>query len=100
MDLAIILAIIKEYIWLPLPFVLFWGFWESWIYYINNKYSAGLNWVILEINIPEQIEVTPKAMEQVMAGLHGIYKSQNLIEKYIQGKCHRDYTIRLFGGQR
>ncbi|PIP17188.1 MAG: hypothetical protein COX44_01240 [Candidatus Portnoybacteria bacterium CG23_combo_of_CG06-09_8_20_14_all_37_13] len=97
MDLVTILAIIKEYIWLPLPFVLFWGFWESWIYYINNKYSAGLNWVILEINIPEQIEVTPKAMEQVMAGLHGIYKSQNLIEKYIQGIVPRFLSLEIVG---
>jgi len=97
MDLATISAIIKEYIWIPLPFVLFWGFWESWVYYINNKYLAGLDWVILEINIPEQVEVTPKAMEQVMAGLHGIYKGPNLIEKYIQGMVPRFFSLEIVG---
>lgn len=97
MDLATISAIIKEYIWIPLPFVLFWAFWQTWMYYINNKYLAGLDWVLLEINIPEQVEVTPKAMEQVMTGLHGIYKGPNLLEKYIQGMLPRFFSLEIVG---
>ncbi|MFH1392433.1 MAG: hypothetical protein ABIG90_02000 [bacterium] len=97
MDLAIISATIKEYVWVPMPFVLFWAFWQTWMYYINNKYLAERNWVLLEINIPEQVEVTPKAMEQVITGLHGIYKGPNLMEKYIQGMLPRFFSLEIVG---
>jgi len=45
-----------------------------------------MEYLVLEIRPPQIIERTPQAMEQVFAGLHGIYSKAKPHEKYLQGK--------------
>lgn len=45
----------------------------------------ALEWTLLEIRLPQIVERTPLAMEQVLTGLHGIYKKPKLPRKYFRG---------------
>jgi len=59
--------------WVYLPIFLFYMAYQSLQNYTNLKYRLGLEWVLLEIKIPKEVRKSPKAMEQVFAGLHGVY---------------------------
>ena len=41
--------------------------------YTNLKYRLSLEWTLLEIKVPKETHKSPKAMEQIFAGLHGVY---------------------------
>jgi len=91
------LATIFSFWWIPTVLILFWLFWKLWMYYINNTYASSLEWTLLEIRIPERVKVTPKAMEQVVSGLHGAYKGGNLIDRYIQGYLPHYFSLEIVG---
>lgn len=58
----------------------------------------GLKWVLLEIQIPKEVRKSPKAMEQVFAGLHGIYsKSLDFKDKFFGGKNPEYYSFEMVG---
>ena len=66
-------------------------FFESWMYYIQRVYWGKLDWVILEVRPPRDIESTPKAMEQVFAGLWGSFGTVSTkYQKYFLGMM-QDY---------
>ena len=91
------LLIILSYWWIPILLIMLKIFWDFWVYYIQNNYLANLEWVLLEIHLPEQVKTTPKAMEQLMAGLHGAYKGPNLQEKYIKGMLLNYFSLEIVG---
>lgn len=41
--------------------------------YTNLKYRLSLDWTLLEIRVPKETHKSPKAMEQIFVGLHGVY---------------------------
>ena len=75
-----------------MPLALIFVAWEFWIYYVYINYLRGQKWVLLEAKIPQGIEKTPKAMEQVFAACYGIYSfGLRTMEKYWQGKIKEDF---------
>ena len=56
-----------------MPLLFFYIAYFSLLNYTNLKYRLSLEWVVLEILIPKEVRKSPKAMEQVFAGLHGVY---------------------------
>lgn len=66
--------------------------------YTNLKYRLGLKWILLEIKIPKEIRKSPKAMEQVFAGLHGVYsKPLDFKDTFFAGKIPDYYSFEMVG---
>lgn len=84
--------------WIWMPFVLPVVFFYSWMYYIQRLYWRSLDWVVLEIKPPREIERTPKTMEQVFAGLWGSFGTiSTKYEKYIKGKLQDYFSFEIVG---
>lgn len=89
-----ILSIIPLFIVAIFLLVLFVALWKLFIGY---RYAASLKWTILEIQVPIEVGVTPKAMEQVMAGIHGMVKAPTKIEKYLEGFVPHKFSLEIVG---
>src|SRR3989344_4110259 len=78
--------------WLVIPLALMFIFWDFWLYYVYISYIRKQKWVVLEIKVPQGIEKTPKAMEQVFAAVYQIYSfGLKPVEKYWDGKLREDF---------
>jgi len=83
--------------WLWLPPFLVVIFIELWVKYLKDKAAKKIVWLLLEVKIPRIIEKTPKAMEQIFAGLHGILTSIKFLDKYWKGKVQEWFSFEIVG---
>lgn len=51
----------------------------------------------MEVRIPRTIEKTPKAMELIFSGLHGIATSVKFLDKYWKGKVQEWFSLEMAG---
>lgn len=86
-----------EYWWILTPVALFFIFRGLFLDYVQTKYLKSINWVLLEIKIPKEVVKTPKAMEQVFAGLHGTESSPNFAEKWFKGEVPDWFSLEIIG---
>lgn len=91
------LNIILEYWWIIAPVALFFILRELWLDYVRTKYIDSLKWTILEVKIPKEVQKTPKAMEQIFAGLLGIDKTPNFVEKWFKGQLNGWFSLEIIG---
>lgn len=63
----------------------------------NNKFLAGIEYNLLTISVPADSEKSPKSMEQVLAGFHGIYSPPNWSEFWIKGEQQAQISLELVG---
>jgi len=64
----------------------------------RNRFVESIKWVMLEINIPQNIEKTPKAMEQVFTEMIATYSfGFNSIGKYIEGRVESWLSFEMVG---
>ncbi|MDP1629617.1 MAG: hypothetical protein Q8L57_03290, partial [bacterium] len=84
--------------WLYLPPVLFFISADLWVLYLKIKTISKIKWQLLEIKIPKDIQKTPKAMEQVFSGLHGIHVWMfTFADKYLKGKIQEWFSFEIVG---
>jgi len=93
---AAVFVLDSSWIWLPVFFAFI--FFESWMYYIQRHYWSSLDWMILEVKPPREMELTPKNMEQVFAGLWGNFGTVSTKwDKYFKGMLQDYYSFELVG---
>jgi hypothetical protein len=99
--LLIVAKIIWEgfrlYWWIVLPPALYFIFIDLWLFYVQSRYIKNISWITLEINVPKEVMKTPKAMEQIFAGLSVIQSGANFIEKWWKGKVQEWISFEIFG---
>src|SRR4030042_3557792 len=84
--------------WIWLPIVLAVAFFETWMYYIRRVYWQGIDWKLLEIRPPRDVERTPKIMEQVIAGFWGIFGTvATKYHKYFKGVMQDYLSLEIVG---
>lgn len=92
------LGLFFDTMWLWMPFVLSVAFFASWMYYIRRLYWRNLEWIILEVKPPKEIDKTPKNMEQIFAGLWGSFGTVGTkYQKYIQGFLQDYFSFEIVG---
>lgn len=91
------LKIFLEYWWFIPPVALFFIFRGLQLDYVRTKYINSLKWILLEIKIPKEVVKTPKAMEQVFAGLHGTEGTPNFVEKWFKGEVPDWFSLEIIG---
>lgn len=81
-----------------MPVLLLLGFYYAWLEYIQTEYFNSLNWTLLHIKPPPDVDRSPKAAEQIFAGLHGIFvKPVSWKEKLFKGKIPDWFSIEIVG---
>lgn len=84
--------------WIWLPIILAVIFFKSWMYYIQRFHWLKLDWMLLEVKPPKEVESSPKNMEQIFAGLWGAIGTVGYkYEKYIKGVSQDYFTVELIG---
>lgn len=72
-------------------------FLELWVKYLKKKAAKKINWLLLEIKTPRDIMKTPKAMEQMFSGLHGVLTKIKFLDKYWKGKVQEWFSLEIAG---
>jgi hypothetical protein len=79
------------------PPVFYYLFKLIWMDFVQNNFLGSLQWVMLEIVPPKNIEKTPQPMESIYNGLAGVYKGLNAKELYIDGALTLSFSLELVG---
>lgn len=82
-------------IWLPVA--LFLIFKSTWVGYVRAAFMAKQKWVLLEVKIPREQAKSPKAMESILAGIHGTNRGGNMKERYWDGWLTAWFSLEIVG---
>lgn len=83
--------------WLWLPVALFASFIELWTKYLKIQAVKKINWILLEVKVPRDVQRTPKSMEQIFAGFHGVQAKIKFWDKYWKGKVQEWFSLEIAG---
>ncbi len=75
---------------------------QAWLFRRQSFYKEAIEWVVLEIKIPREVEKTPRSMEQFFMNLHGLMNAPNdFMEKYFDGEVTLWWSMEIasFGGE-
>lgn len=84
-------------IWWVLPPIFLFIIYYIWLFFKREAYLKSIKWVFLAISVPQESEINPKSMEQVIAGFYGIKGEPNFVEKYWEGQVQLHMSLELVG---
>jgi len=87
-------------VWLFL--VLFPFMRDVWLHWRQERFEHSLKFVLLELQLPREIQKNPQAMEQILSSMHSFRNApSNFREKYIEGEVTIPFTLEIvsFGGE-
>ncbi len=87
--------------WIILPALLYFLFKLIWLDYIKKKWARSLQWTMLEIIPPKDLEKGPKPMESIFHGLIGVVVTFTAWENYGMGMFTDRFSFELvsLGGE-
>jgi len=80
-------------LWLPL--FLTFVFWRIWIAYVQSKYIASQEYILLEFKLPREILKTPFAMEQFFTNLNLGSGESTFIDRVWSGKVRAWFSFEI-----
>ncbi|HBP01301.1 MAG TPA: hypothetical protein DD454_03770 [Candidatus Moranbacteria bacterium] len=78
---------------LPIPLYIF--FKHFWMDHINGAFAGAIDYVLLEIIPPKDIEKSPKPMEALYFGMQGAEKGFNVLEEFLDGQIPAKFSLEL-----
>ncbi len=93
--LQIIWQIIKNFWWIPLPFMLWKPVKYLYRFFIMERWDSKIKRVLLEIKIPKEVLRPIRVMDQVFADLHGIHDISTWREKWIEGTFQLSLSLEI-----
>jgi len=90
----IILGILKVLLVL-MPIPLAYIAYIMWHHYVSEDFVAGIQWQLLELQIPQQVIKTPLAMETIIANAMYHKSGKGLWEEYWQGAVHFYFSLEI-----
>lgn len=78
-----------------LPPLLYPLFKMLWMDHVQGRYGSNLQFVLLEIIPPKEIEKSPQLMESIYSGLAGVMKGYNVVEEFIQGQFPASFSLEM-----
>lgn len=88
--------IIKSWWWVVLPFIFWKPFKFLWLWWRIDEWLARQNFILLKIKIPKESVKPIRAMETVMASLHGVtYHPPDWWEKWIDGQVQLSLGLEI-----
>lgn len=75
-----------EHTWfVVLPWLLYFLFKPLWMDFIIGKFLGSIQYVVLEVIAPREIEKSPKLMESFFAGFAGVHSNINTTDTFAKG---------------
>jgi len=103
LNLNSFLLIVKTWWWVILPFILWKPFLFLWLWWRNEIWLKTVyKSIMLEIKIPKEVLKPIRAMENVMAAIHGVvYHPADWWEKWIDGQLQTgvSFDVVSIGGK-
>lgn len=96
--MRILFDVASDWWWLFAPPFLVFVFLDLWIMMKEREFIQSVEWVLLEITLPQDVLRTPKAMEQVFSGLHGLYDPPRWDQTLLAGKVQYWLSFEFVGG--
>lgn len=83
------------FIWAPI-LLMYIGF-ELWHHFVTERYIIGMQWSLLEIEIPRDVEKTPMAMELIFSNALYHASQKDLWEVWFVGAPHFWFSLEIVG---
>lgn len=90
-----VLGVFAYFWFLILPPLLFSVFKTLWMPYVWGKFGSKLEYVLLELIPPRDIEASPLPMESVFAGIAGAKSSSTTIDEWIKGSWQASFSLEI-----
>lgn len=91
-----ILSFVFRYWWVWAAPVSVTAFLTVFLAYKQNLFKQKIEWTILELRMPREIEKSPKAMEQFFAAIHPLRNSPgDFLDKYKEGEVTRWISLEV-----
>lgn len=94
---SFLLFFIKAIWWFITPLILFFIVKKSWLYWRQKVYYNTLKFTLLEIRLPQEVLKTPKAMEYVLVGLHGVWDELKWRDIWVKGEFLPWFSLEIAG---
>src|SRR3990167_9984514 len=95
--LTILFAIARYIWWIITPLVLFPIFADLWRYQRIIFWFGTLDFMLLEVKLPPEVEKTPKAMEVVFSGIHAAWSVIKWRNKWLEGELQPRFSFEIAG---
>ncbi|MFA7209779.1 MAG: hypothetical protein WC120_05910 [Parcubacteria group bacterium] len=91
----------SQFWWIILPVAFYFIFEIIWKDFVQNNWLGSLEWTMLEIIPPKDLEKGPKPMESVYQGLCGVLTTFNTFDEWVSGKTTDRFSLELvsLGGE-
>ncbi|TSC90069.1 MAG: hypothetical protein G01um10142_467 [Parcubacteria group bacterium Gr01-1014_2] len=101
-DLKLIFSFLAPFKLVVLPivvFIVFFIFKDAWLYYRQSLYKNNrIQWDMVEVKIPREIETGPKAMEQFFTALWTLRNAaEGFKERFWDGEVTRWFSFEMVG---
>ena len=80
-----------------MPVAFYFVFHLIWLDFIKDDWSAKLEWTVIEVIPPKELEKGPKVMESIFLGLVGVVVTYNSWEEYLLGMYTDRFSFELVG---
>jgi len=88
--------IIKNWWWLPLSFILWKPFIYHFLFWRNQDWLRRQKKILLEVKIPREVPKPIRAMETVIASIHGaVYHPPDWWEKWVDGQFQLSVNLEI-----
>jgi len=83
------------FLWLPFLSLIVLK--EMWRRYVQSYFIFTKKYILLEIKVPRDVAKSPKAMESILAGLHGTRRLGNKLEQWWDGWVTAWFSLEIVG---
>ncbi|MFA5994587.1 MAG: hypothetical protein WC823_06550 [Parcubacteria group bacterium] len=92
---------ISQLWWIILPVAFYYLFKVIWMDFVNDNWGGSLEWTILEVIPPKELERGPKPMESIFVALSGVIVGYSCFDEYLVGKFTDRFSFELvsLGGE-
>ncbi len=95
----ILLGYMLPFLFYVSPIIVGIVIWHLRLYYLRYNYIKNIDWVLLEIRMPQEISKSPVGMEVIFSTMHQT-SDGHIIDKFIKGKLRPWFSLEIcsFGG--
>lgn len=80
-----------------MPFLLYKPFLNLWLFWRQSEWAKEIDYVMLEIRVPKDVERPLRAMDNIFSGLWPLYDAPNWKEKWIEGQFLLPLSFEIAG---
>lgn len=84
-------------LWLPLALAA--AFWITWIHYIRYAYWFAQDFILLELQLPPDVEKSPLAMEVFLSSLWNAAGEATFIHRFWRGSFRPAWSLEIAGNE-